>query len=36
VVPVSAVRGDGLLDLKRALLRLVQAAQPVPTLAEHL
>ncbi len=36
VVPVSAVRGDGLLDLKRALLRLVQTAQPVPTLAEHL
>jgi GTP-binding protein len=36
VVPVSAVRGDGLLELKRALRGLVQAAQPVPTLAEHL
>ena len=36
VVPVSAVRGNGLLDLKRALLRLVRAAQPAPVLEEHL
>jgi GTPase len=35
VLPVSAVRGDGLLELKRALLGLVRAAAPVPVLEER-
>jgi GTPase len=35
VWPVSAVRGDGLLELKRALVRLVGTAEPVPALEER-
>ena len=35
VVPVSAVRGDGLLELKRALVRLVREAVAAPVLEEH-
>ena len=35
VVPISAVRGDGLLELKRALARLVREAVAAPVLEEH-
>ena len=35
-VPVAAVRDEGLLQLKRSLLRLVHAARPAPVLAEQL
>jgi GTP-binding protein len=35
VVPVSAVRGDGLVELKRALARLVREAVAVPVLEER-
>jgi GTPase len=35
VVPVSAVRGDGLVELKRALARLVREAAAVPVLEER-
>ena len=35
-VPVAAVRDEGLLQLKRSLLRLVHAARPAPALAEQL
>ena len=34
VRPVSAVTGEGLDDMKRALARLARAAAPVPALAE--
>jgi Fe2+ transport system protein B len=36
VVPVSAVRGDGLVELKRALARLVrEAVAALPVLEER-
>ena len=35
IVPISAVRGDGLLELKRALARLVREAVAAPVLEEH-
>jgi GTP-binding protein len=35
IVPVSAVRGDGLVELKRALARLVREAVAVPVLEER-
>jgi GTPase len=35
VIPVSAVRGDGLLELKRALARLVREAVAAPVLEER-
>ncbi len=35
VVPVSAVRGDGLVELKRALARLVREAVAAPVLEER-
>lgn len=34
-VPVSAVRGDGLVELKRALARLVREAVAIPVLEER-
>jgi GTP-binding protein len=35
IIPVSAVRGDGLVELKRALARLVREAAAVPVLEEQ-
>src|SRR6185295_11681729 len=35
IVPVSGVRGDGLVELKRSLARLVREAVAVPVLEER-